>query len=65
MFLTSADPGRMLGPGLRVISDCVFVSDVETEAAERGLCEYDPGSTVDPRCSQNSVRLGEMLMLQC
>lgn len=63
--MTSANPGRKLGPGLRVISDCLYLSTVEMEAAERRLCVDDPRSTVDPRCSQNSVRLGETHMLQC
>lgn len=65
MSVTSHSSGRMLGPGLRVISDCVYVSTVETEAAEHRLCVYDFGATVDPRCAQNSVRLGETIMLQC
>lgn len=65
MSVTSADPERMLGPGLSVISGCLYVSTVEMEAAECRICVYDPGSTVDPRCSQNSVRPGETLMLQC
>lgn len=63
MCVTPTDPGRMLGPGLSVISYCLHVSTVEMQAAE--LCVYDPGSAVDPGCAQNSVRLGEALMLQC